>query len=390
MKAKESRIKVLHVPGNIGGNPQSIAGMERRLGIDSHCVSLYPTAFAYPADEVLFSDKSNVFQRQYKRLKLIARAVREFDIIHYNFGTTIADPPYPRDPNWDIRYPAFAHWPYWLYASGLQRLELYLMKRLGKIVFVTYQGDDARQGWYCQKNFNISVINDGGQNYYPLAWDREKQRRIALFDKAADKIYALNPDILHVLPKRSEFLPYCNVDLNDWCPVATQNTIPRVVHAPSNPGMKGTRHVLAAVSRLREEGIEFNFELVENMTNSQARKLYEKADLLVDQLLVGWYGGLAVELMALGKPVICYLRQNDLRYIPEKMREQLPIIQAEPDNIYDVLKQWLTKRRSDLQQQGETSRKYVEMWHDLGSVTKKIVNDYTLAIETRNNSNEIA
>jgi hypothetical protein len=65
------------------------------------------------------------------------------------------------------------------------------------------------------------------------------------------------------------------------------------------------------------------------MSNEAARRIYEKADLLVDQLLAGWYGGVAVEFMALGKPVVCYLRESDLRFLPEAMRRQIPIIRAE-------------------------------------------------------------
>ena len=32
--------------------------------------------------------------------------------------------------------------------------------------------------------------------------------------------------------------------------------------------------------------------------------MYAQADLVVDQVLIGWYGALAVETMAMGKPVI--------------------------------------------------------------------------------------
>ena len=64
------------------------------------------------------------------------------------------------------------------------------------------------------------------------------------------------------------------------------------------------------------------------LSNKEARKRYETADILIDQLLAGWYGGLAVELMALGKPVICYIREDDLKYIPKEMRDELPIINA--------------------------------------------------------------
>ena len=116
------------------------------------------------------------------------------------------------------------------------------------------------------------------------------------------------------------------------------------------------------------------------MSNREARKIYESADLLVDQLLCGWYGGLAVELMALGTPVVCYIREEDLHFIPEKMRNKLPIIKATPDTVYEVLKEWLTVRKQELPRQGKVSRDYVVLWHDPYKTAKMIKADYETAL----------
>ena len=378
MKGKKP-LKILHVPGNVGGNPQAITRTERRFGVESHSVALNSSVFAYPGDEILWAPGTGLLRREFKRLGLIWRAAREFDVIHYNFGTTIADPPYPVDKNRHNRYPAFLHWPYWYYTSRLQIFELHLMKKLGKVIFVTYQGNDARQGDYCRDHFDISTYEAGGTTFYSPAWDEEKRRRIKMFDRFADKIYALNPDLMHVLPERTEFLPYANVDLEDWLPVEAQNKHPHLVHAPSNRGMKGTQYILDAVEKLQQEGVKFTFELVENIPNSQARLIYEKADLLVDQLLVGWYGGLALEFMALGKPVICYMREDDQKFITKDMRENLPIIKADPDTIFDVLKVWLTNSDAARKKQGARSRKFVEHWHDQNRLVSDIVTSYVQA-----------
>jgi glycosyltransferase involved in cell wall biosynthesis len=139
---------------------------------------------------------------------------------------------------------------------------------------------------------------------------------------------------------------------------------PLVVHAPFQPGVKGTRFVLDAVERLKAEGVELEFVLLEGKTIEEARRLYERADLLVDQLLLGWYGGIAVELMALGKPVVCHIRESDLGVLPEEMRAELPIIPATTETIYDVLREWLTQRRSELPEVGRRGRAFVERWHD--------------------------
>jgi hypothetical protein len=128
--------------------------------------------------------------------------------------------------------------------------------------------------------------------------------------------------------------------------------------------VKGTRFILDAVRRLKSEGIQLEFVMVEGLAHTEAMQLYGKADLLIDQLLVGWYGGLAVELMALAKPVIAYLREEDLQFVPQAMREELPVVSATPQSIYHVLRDLLTVRRHQLPELGERGRKYVEMWHD--------------------------
>ncbi len=383
MMRDDAKIRVLHVPTSVGGSPSGISAKEKKLGIDSHSVVLAKTVFAYPADEVLWAEGDNLLMREYKRIRLIFRAARDFDIIHYNFGTTIADPPYPRDKNRKNRYPAWLHWPYWLYASWLQKFELALMKGRGKIIFVTYQGNDARQGDYCRQHFEISAIEAGGLKFYSPVWDAEKRKRIKMFDKYADQIYAFNPDLLHVLPKRTHFMPYLHLDIEDWKPAPSHNKIPHIIHAPSHRGMKGTAFILQAIDRLKQEGVAFTFELVENLSHQEARALYEKSDLLIDQLLIGWYGGVAVEFMALGKPVVCYIRDADLNDIPTQMKAQLPIIAAQSDNIYDILRLWLTNPAKDLKKQGDISRKYIEQWHNQNDLVAQITQDYTYHMEKK-------
>jgi glycosyltransferase involved in cell wall biosynthesis len=141
--------------------------------------------------------------------------------------------------------------------------------------------------------------------------------------------------------------------------------------------------VLEAVTRLQAEGIAFDFKLVEGMRNDEARKLYNKADLLVDQLLLGWYGGIAVEAMALGKPVVCYIREGDLHFIEPDMRAELPLIRAEPATIYEVLRVWLTRDRHRLPEIGRLGRAYVERWHDPIAIARTLRRHYESAVRRR-------
>jgi len=70
-----------------------------------------------------------------------------------------------------------------------------------------------------------------------------------------------------------------------------------------------------------------------------------------------------VEMMALGKPVVCYIREEDLKFIPGQMKDDLPIVNANTDTIYEVLSR-LVEQQDQLHLIGERSRAYVERWHD--------------------------
>ena len=88
--------------------------------------------------------------------------------------------------------------------------------------------------------------------------------------------------------------------------------------------MKGTHLLIRVIENLRAEGLDFNFVLIENLSHAEAIERFKEIDVLIDQLLIGWYGGLSVECMALSKVVMCYLRDDDLGFIPKEMKNEIP------------------------------------------------------------------
>lgn len=353
-----------------------LARAERDAGLGSWAVIVRQNRFGYPTDEVLLGAHDHRMQLEFKRLRLLFRIWRDFDIIHFNSGQTLMPQRVRRHPE---QYSPRLLAAYHAYVRLVELRDLPILKAMGKGIVVTYQGDDARQDDYCLAHFAINAVNHVEPGYNARGSDAHKRKRIARIATYADRIYALNPDLLHVLPPPARFLPYASVDPRAW-PVdetpRAPDAPPVVLHAPSHRGVKGTRFVLDAVRRLEAEGIPFKFLLVEGLSHAEAKALYPQADLLVDQLLLGWYGALAVELMALGKPVICYLREDDLRFLPAGMRAELPVINATPESLYAVLKLWLTERRAGLAELGRRGRAYVERWHDPQQIARQLKGDY--------------
>ena len=113
---------------------------------------------------------------------------------------------------------------------------------------------------------------------------------------------------------------------------------------------------------------------MENITHSKLKEEYIKCDIFIDQILGGWYGTAAVEAMALGRPVICSIRKSYFKYID--YGEKIPIVHADPDNIYDAIKQMLINREK-LPEMGVASRKFVEEVHDCKKITKNLIKIYS-------------
>ncbi|MEW5758298.1 MAG: glycosyltransferase family 1 protein [Candidatus Omnitrophota bacterium] len=360
------RIKILHCPTMVGGNPYGLARAERKLGLDSWSIAFEQNIFAHCSDEILWHKKENYLIREFKRFNLLKRAFKDFDIVHFNFGRSIM-------PHWADSDSLQKNIPnsllrtlYKVYVTIFELKDLPLLKKAGKKIAVTYQGSDARQ--------------DG-------IFDKHKYWQISQFSKYADIIYALNPDLLNFLPTRTQFMPYAHIDLNGWKLTGTDQIMnnPLVVHAPTARKFKGTEYILHAVSRLKNEGVKFRFQLVENLSNNEAKKIYQEADILIDQLLIGWYGGVAVEFMALAKPVICYINEADLKFIPSEMKNDLPIINANQNTIYQVLKEYLTSKKDALSEIGKMSRQYVEKWHNPIKIATELKLDYERILTKNNN-----
>jgi len=380
-------MRVLHTPTATGGNAPGIAAAERAAGIASECVVFAETPMEYPGKMVLFSHNDGFWRREWKRYCFFVHAIRNYDIFHFNYGESIFPSDFVRTGN--SRWATFTYYLKKIYGKVLALQDLAILRLLGKGVFVTYQGDDARQGKFCREHFQITFANEVDEGYYTDKNDLRKQKRIKKFARYANQIYATNPDLLRVLPSRAKFLPYAHVDLTSWQPIETaasrsKNDRLRVVHAPTHRAVKGTKYIIAAVENLVKQGKPIELILVENKTHAEARKIYETADILVDQLLAGWYGGLAVELMALGVPVVCYIRPEDLSYLPHDMKQELPLIDAQPTTIQTVLEDVLTWTPEKIGKARRQSRAYVERWHNPQVIAGRLINDYRNALNKKN------
>lgn len=377
-------MRVLHLPTAVGGGPSGLSRQLRRQGIESQVWTIDQDYLNYPVDRILTDTQEPVLLQMLKALRSGTYVFGRWDAIHFNYGSTLfsnGGKLLSRRGSGGGAVSRVLAAALGVIAGVMQRAELAVLRARGIPVFIHYQGDDARQGDYSLEHFDISIATQVPPGYYSAASDAWKRSQIALMGKHAFAIYAVNPDLLNVLPPSAEFVPYGHVAVSEWEPRYTQDEHERLVfaHAPSNRAVKGTDLILAALSELESEGHVFEVDLIEGVSNAEALARYGDADVVIDQLYAGWYGGVAVEAMALGKPVVVYLRESDFRFLPTEMVEDLPFVRATPTTIKDALRQILEQPRTQLVARARQSRAFVERWHDPVAITSKIANDYRRA-----------
>jgi glycosyltransferase involved in cell wall biosynthesis len=137
-----------------------------------------------------------------------------------------------------------------------------------------------------------------------------------------------------------------------------------VVHAPSEPRVKGTKYVLEAVKRLKQEGYKFHFDLCSDMKNSEIREMLGSTQIAIDQLILPGYGLFAVEAMGSGCAVLGSAVPGYNGFPME-----LPIMTTTPDTIYKNLRLLLEDKelRAKMSHDG---RAYVQKYHDHKKVSK--------------------
>lgn len=351
-------------------------------GIDSYSWALCesPMGLGIDADKFIYKENEFFLVKEIKRI-LSLRYVFLYRIVFFNFGSLLYTPfpghRYNKEKGINfVRLFLYSKYRYLMY-----RIEIGLLQLLKVNIFVQYQGSDARQKDYCRSHFQV-MLPEHARSYTreDRLRDENKREQIKRLEQVAQGIYSLNPDLMHVLPSRTKFLPYSHIDLEIWKPVKCHasdfKNVLNIGHAPSNRDVKGTDQIMKIIQDLQStHGKRFEFHLIENVPYDKVMDAYQSIDILIDQIYAGWYGGLAVEAMALGKPVLCYIREDDLKFVPQEMATDLPIIKTFPETLKQDLASVIEMPFEKIVKLGKESRQYVEKWHCPRKVIQKLIEE---------------
>jgi glycosyltransferase involved in cell wall biosynthesis len=305
-------LRVTHCPVNIAGIPWENVQALRRKGVDARLVVFERGKLHHEADWSL-DRHGSLPQKLAQQFAAFAKLAPKTDIFHFYFGLTLI----PKS----VQFP--------------------LLKLLRKKSVFHYLGTDIR-----------------GKSPEQLA-----------YGKRADAQVVGSYDATRWVPEARVIPP--GLDLSEFTPVPpTDNPRPLVVHAPSNREKKGTRFVLEACDQL-----PVDLDIVEGVPHEEARARYARADIVVDQLNAGWHGVFALESMALGKPVVTYLKEDVVEKSAEGFGIRIPIVPATKETLVEALRP-LVEQPALRREIGAQSRTYVEHVHGIDRIADRLLDLY--------------
>jgi glycosyltransferase involved in cell wall biosynthesis len=308
------RLRVVHCPVNTAGVPWQNVQALRRRGFDARLV-VFERYRLHPEADVSLDRTGGFARRQLTQWRALARLLPETDVFHFYFGLTLVP----------------------------KSLQFRILRAVGKRSVMHFLGSDIR-----------------GKPPAELAWAGRAGARIVG-----------SYDAIRWVPDAEVVPP--GIDLRDYTPTPTlpsDRNRPVVVHAPSSRRRKGTEQIVAACQQL-----PVALEIVEGLHHDEARRRYEGADIVVDQLNAGWFGLFAIEAMALGKPVVAFLHEDAVARTERAFGLGVPVVSATADTLVDRLRP-LVESPEERRRLGAESRAYVERVHDVERVADRLLDIY--------------
>lgn len=145
----------------------------------------------------------------------------------------------------------------------------------------------------------------------------------------------------------------------------------KIVHSPSNKAGKGTDYVMHAIEELQKKYNNIDFQLIYNVPNKEAIKMVQDCDIFIDQFIVGSYGMAALEAMAMGKVVFCYIKSSMIT----QYSTELPIINCNIETLKSKI-EYFINHKDELTKIGHQSREYVAKNHDTTILIPKLLTIY--------------
>ena len=278
--------------------------------------------------------------RGYRRRALAALAAPlRYDVLHFQFGTTLAE-------FLDAAWSRVAGRP---------------------LVLMHYWGDD------CRIRLDGGLIPRGADASWAdrqRAVERVIRRRLRLASRLCAAALVSDLELAqHVRPFfRTVYLVPTPLVLPIGAATgaASAGAGPLVFHAPSHRLVKGTATITAAMEAVAER-VPLRSRTVSGVPREVVIEEMARADIVIDQLNSVTSGVLALEAMALGKPVLVQFNRELLA----PFARDTPLVPVTAETLADELEA-LAREPERLARLGEAGRAFVARTHDAAVVAERL------------------
>lgn len=390
---KDFKGRVLYV-GQAYYNAWYLSRALRKLGWKADVLNWDPNEhnqMYYHGEDFKFSNRGK--PDLLRQLKFYGKSLFEYDIFHFSNAHS-------------MKFGGYIHYAFTKLFSEYS--EVKLMKKMGKKI--VYSNNSCLDG-VSQSSFrtwgpepvcdiccwrDVPAVCSDRRN---LAWGKVRNSlanyQITLGGNRID--YNDDPRV-HEVP---EF--YC-LDAQVWDPdllIPTNYRLPfsedtvKIYHAvgnfesrtamATNRNIKCTHIYIPIIERLKAEGYKVEIIFFQDVPNKKLRYYQAQADIVVDMLTFGFFGANVREAMMLGKPAVCFLRPEWLQSMRQEIPEyvdELPVISATPDTVYEVLKD-LIEHPEKREEIGRRSRRFAVKWHSAEAGARRFDQIYSELLQGR-------
>lgn len=164
-----------------------------------------------------------------------------------------------------------------------------------------------------------------------------------ILDRAGAPVFVSTPEMLLDRPGAT-WLPIV-VDPAPWRTAShlLEREVPVVLHAPTNPQVKGTALIEPVLEALDREGA-VSYRRVVRVPSAEMPGLYAESDVVLEQFALGMYSVTAVEAMAAGRLVIGHVHAQVREHVREVTGLDVPVVEATPATLEAVLRDVVARR----------------------------------------------
>lgn len=244
--------------------------------------------------------------------------------------------------------------------------DLPVLKFFRKTIIFVFLGSDVRPAYLSGNLIDRAKTSDGKLDVEMLAADSvQKNKYLAKIEQYADYTVNHPPTALF---QNKPFILFSALGFPFWEGKIKDTSIPEtelsdntvtIVHAPSNPKIKGSLVFAELIEKLKNEGYLIDYKEITNKTNAEVLAELSRCDLVIDELYSDIpLGGLGTEAAFFGKPTInCgyYNEQIQADLAPEFIP---PSVYCTPEELEEKLRV-LIKNKEIRTSIGQESKQFV-------------------------------